>query len=174
MKGFTPPPIYRLYFCTMGKFRNKWFLINCKKKELVGGFTLLLAVLITSIILGISVGFSVFVLRELSISAVGRESQRAFFASDSGIECVLYWDLRQFPSAFSTTTTSSINCAGSGYTVGGPSGISNFTLNFDNGSCAVVEVDKTAYPTTVITSHGRNTCNTGDPNRVERALEVTY
>jgi hypothetical protein len=138
------------------------------------GFTLLLAVLITSIILGISIGFSIFVLRELAISAIGRESQKAFFAADSGAECVLYWDLKQIPSAFSTTTTSSINCAGADYTVGGPSGISNFTLNFDNGSCASVTVDKTVYLQTRMYSYGRNTCDLTDPNRVERALDIAY
>lgn len=135
------------------------------------GFVLLLAVLITSIVLGISVGFSVFVLRALRISALGRESQKAFFASDAGAECVLYWDLKQ--NAFSTTTTSSISCAGSSYTVGGPSAISNFTLNFTNGSCAAVIVDKTVYLKTKIDSYGHNTC-AGGSNRVERTLEINY
>ncbi len=136
------------------------------------GFTLLLAILITSIILGISVGFSAFIIRELIISAMGRESQKAFFASDSGIECSLYWDLRQ--NAFATSSTSSINCAGSSKTVGGSSGISEFDLNFTNGACSHVKVDKTVYPQTKINSYGRNTCNLSDPNRVERALEIIY
>ena len=138
------------------------------------GFTLFLAILITSIVLGASIGFSIFVLRELRVSAIGRESQKAFFAADSGAECALYWDLKQVPSAFSTTTTSTINCAGSDYTVGGPSGISNFTLNFDNGSCTTVKVDKNNYPNTIIYSYGHNTCDSSDPNRVERALNLIY
>lgn len=145
-----------------------------EKTNFKKGFTLLLAVLVTSIVLGVSVGFSIFVLRELRISAMGRESQKAFFAADSGAECVLYWDLKKIPSAFSTTTTSIINCAGSNYTVGGSSGISNFTLNFSNGSCASVRVDKTVYLQTRIYSYGRNTCNLSDPNRVERALDIAY
>ncbi len=136
------------------------------------GFTLLLAVLITSIILGISVGFSTFIIKELIISAMGRESQKAFFASDSGIECALYWDLQQ--NAFATSSTSSINCTGSSFTVGGSSGISEFDLNFTNGACSHVKVDKTVYLQTTITSYGRNTCDLSDPNRVERALEIIY
>jgi hypothetical protein len=136
------------------------------------GFTLLLAVLITSIILGISVGFTTFVIRELTISAIGRESQKAFFASDSGIECALYWDLKQ--NAFATSSTSSINCTGLYFTVGGPSGISEFDLNFTNGSCSHVKVDKSVYPQTKIDSYGHNTCILSDPNRVERALEIIY
>lgn len=136
------------------------------------GFTLLLAILITSIVLGISVGFSTFVIRELTISAIGRESQKAFFASDSGIECSLYWDLKQ--NAFATSTTSNISCTGSSKTVGGPSGISEFDLNFANGACTHVKVDKTVYHQIKIDSYGRNTCNLSDSNRVERALEVIY
>jgi Tfp pilus assembly protein PilX len=142
------------------------------KNNSTKGFTLLLAVLITSIILGISVGFSTFVIRELIISAMGRESQIAFFASDSGIECSLYWDLQQ--NAFATSSTSSINCAGSSRIVGGSSGISEFDLNFTNGACSHVKVDKTVYHQTKIDSYGRNTCNLSDPNRVERALEIIY
>ncbi len=136
------------------------------------GFTLLLAVLITSIILGISVGLSVFIIRELKISAIGRESQKAFFAADSGVECALYWDLKQ--RAFATSSTSLIRCSGSNIRVGGSSGISEFDLSFTNDTCAHVKVDKTAYLLTIIDSYGHNTCNLSDPNRVERAIEVSY
>lgn len=142
------------------------------------GFTLLLAVLVSSIILTISMGFSVFVLRELTISLLGRESQKAVFASDSGVECVLYWDFVHgiySESAFDTASTHVINCAGGSYTVGGPSGISNFTMNLSNGACAQLKVDKiTSPPSTIIESRGYNKCSVGAPNRVERAFRVTY
>ena len=147
--------------------------LKFKIKNSCRGFTLLLAVLITSIVLGISFGFSAFIIRELNISIIGRESQKAVFASDSGIECVLYWDLKQ--NAFATTTTSTISCASSNYTVGGASGVSSFTLNFTNGACAVVEVDKVNYyPQTKVDSRGRSTCVPNSPNRVERAFRVMY
>jgi len=136
------------------------------------GFTLLLAVLITSIILGISVGISVFVIRELLISSTGRESQKAFFAADSGVECALYWDFKQ--NAFEPSSTRVISCAGSSPTVGGASGISEFDLTFTNGACTHVKVDKTVPSSTTIDSAGHNTCNLSDPNRVERTLRVSY
>ena len=139
------------------------------------GFTLLLAVLITSIVLTISFGFSAFVIRELSISIIGRESQKAVFAADSGIECALYWDFNQ--NKFATSSPpQTISCAGSSYIVGGPCGVSTFTLNFNNGACAVVEVNKIVeiYPGTRIESRGRNTCVAGSFNRVERAFRVRY
>lgn len=142
-------------------------------KSINKGFTLLLAVLITSIALGISFGLSAFVIRELNISIIGRESQKAVFASDSGVECALYWDL--IKSAFATSTSSQISCAGANYTVGGASGVSTFTLNFANGACAVVEVDKiNYYPQTKVDSRGRSTCVPASPNRVERAFRVMY
>ncbi len=142
-------------------------------KHKTQGFTLLLAVLITSIALGISFGLSAFIIRELNISIIGRESQKAVFASDSGIECALYWDLKQ--NAFATSTSSQINCAGANYTVGGASGISSFTLNFANAACAIVEVDKiNYYPQTKVDSRGRSTCVPNSPNRVERAFRVMY
>ncbi|MDP3052142.1 MAG: hypothetical protein Q8N42_01405 [bacterium] len=139
------------------------------------GFTLLLAILITSIALAISSGLSAFVIRGLSISIIGRESQKAIFAADSGIECVLYWDFNQ--NKFATTSSpQTISCAGSNYTVGGPGGVSIFTLNFNNGACAVVEVNKIieTYPGTRVESRGRSTCVVGSSNRVERALRVVY
>lgn len=143
------------------------------------GFTLLLAVLVSSIILTISMGFSVFVLRELTISLLGRESQKAVFASDSGVECVLYWDFVHgiySESAFDTASAQHvINCAGGSYTVGGPSGISNFTMNLSNGACAQLKVDKiTSSPNTIVESKGYNKCSVGSPNRVERAFRVIY
>ncbi len=137
-----------------------------------GGFTLLLAMLISSIILSMSVGISVFIIRELLVSAMGRESQIAFFAADSGVECALYWDLKQ--NSFATSSTHVISCAGSSPIVGGVSGISNFDLTFTNGACVHVKVDKTVTLSTTIDSAGHNTCNLNDPNRVERTLRVRY
>lgn len=147
------------------------------KDKNIQGFTLLLAVLIVSVLLTISTGFSVFILRELTISVIGGESQKAVFASDSGIECALYWDLVHSglpQSAFATSSANIISCAGGNYTVGGPSGVSDFTLNFDNTACVDVKVDKIDYPDTKIESKGHNTCDAGARDRVERAFRVIY
>ena len=148
-----------------------------KIKSYNSGFTLLLSVLVVSILLTISMGFSVFVLRELNIAIIGRESQRAVFASDSGIECALYWDFVHgglSKSAFDISGTSAISCSGKSPMVGGPSGISDFRLNFDNGACVDVKVDKRNPPDTKIESKGYNTCDDGARDRVERAFRVVY
>lgn len=150
------------------------------------GFTLLLSVLVVSILLTISMGFSVFVLRELTIAVIGGESQKAVFASDSGIECALYWNFVHSglsQSAFATNTgagypPNTISCADGSYSVGGggdSGGISSFTLNFDNDSCVEVRVDKIIdYPDTRIEARGHNTCDVGARDRVERAFRVIY
>lgn len=62
------------------------------KKDSNKGFTLLFGVLLMSLLL--AVAFSIIGLssKHLIISSVGRESQVAFYAADSGLECVKYWD----------------------------------------------------------------------------------
>jgi Tfp pilus assembly protein PilX len=61
------------------------------KKE---GFSMLFAVLASSLVL--SIGLSIFnlTLKEIALSSSGRESQFSFYAADSGSECALYWDVK--------------------------------------------------------------------------------
>ena len=158
------------------------------------GVALLFTMLITSIIFSISIGVFNLIIGEIILSGTGRDSQLAFYAADAGVECVLYWDI-QHPglsqSAFATTTptanTITNACAGATLVVGGwpsclpspcssggeeKSGASSFTLNFSNGSCVSVEVEK--QPTqNVITAQGQNTCS-GSNRTVQRGLKVVY
>ena len=57
------------------------------------GFTLFYAVLVTSLLL--SLGLAVFniTIKELVLSSDARESQSAFYAADTALECALFWDL---------------------------------------------------------------------------------
>lgn len=66
------------------------------------GFTLLLAALVASIVLAL--GSSIFMIarKQVTLSSLGRDSQFAFYAADTGAECALYWDIRH--SAFGSTT----------------------------------------------------------------------
>ncbi|OGF67763.1 hypothetical protein A3I27_03180 [Candidatus Giovannonibacteria bacterium RIFCSPLOWO2_02_FULL_43_11b] len=56
------------------------------------GIALLLSVIIVSIILAVSVGVSNIVSTEISLSNTSRQSQLAFYASDAGVDCAIYWD----------------------------------------------------------------------------------
>ncbi|MES2134903.1 MAG: pilus assembly PilX N-terminal domain-containing protein [Patescibacteria group bacterium] len=149
------------------------------------GFTLLLAVLIGSILIAIGSAIFNIVSKQIILSSSGRESQFAFFAADTGIECALYWDVKQ--SAFATTSPLTQVACGGGLadvtrTPGGtalrPTYTSVFSFPLDGGvtnPCVIVTVVKTFYPTeTVVASQGYNTCVTTNPLRLERAIRVQY
>jgi hypothetical protein len=115
-------------------------------------------------------------LKETKLSFAGKESQYAFYAADSGLECTLYWDY-QFES-FSTSTSAAIECEGESFTVGGNGyspGVSEITVHFAGGYCAIVRVWQYESPRrTTVESRGYNTCDTNSPIRVERAIRATY
>jgi Tfp pilus assembly protein PilX len=76
------------------------------------GFTLFIAIVVTGTLLVISTGIINIALKQSSISGSGRESQNAFYAADTGMECALFWDVKN-PSgntAFATSTGSIIFC----------------------------------------------------------------
>ena len=106
------------------------------------------------------------------LSSYGRDSHFAFYAADSGSECALYWDVKG--KAFSTTTTSSIECNRQIIENMGGGSISTFTLNFlPDTYCAEVTVEKDGE-NTIIESRGYNTCDENSRRRVERGIRVRY
>lgn len=152
------------------------------------GFTIFVAVIIVGTITFVAAGIISLAVRHLQIANSGESSQHAFYAADSGIECALYWDVRNpsGQSAFSTTTGTMINCnrdannLGNQWVVGGnAAGLSTINrINFlPDPYCAIVTVNK-AYVsgvlTTTIESKGYNTCDLTNPRRVERAVRATY
>lgn len=140
-----------------------------KKKK---GFILLLSLVVISVLFAIGLGVFGIVVKELMLSGTGRESQIAFYAADTGIECVLYWDVKE--RAISTTTPANITCAEQSVSAGGGFA-SSFILNLANGSCARVSVDKTNPGQTVVESRGYNTdCGSNVPRKVERGIRLTY
>jgi len=69
------------------------------------GFVILIAVLVAGIFVVIGASILLISVKELELSVGETQSQYAFYAADTGMECALYWDLRY--SAFATTTSSS-------------------------------------------------------------------
>lgn len=75
------------------------------------GFTLFIALIVSSLLLAIGFSLSTIILKQLIFSNSGKESQLAFYAADSGAECALYWDRKGidgytvFDGAFATSTT---------------------------------------------------------------------
>jgi hypothetical protein len=146
------------------------------------GFTLFIAVVITGTLLLIATGIATLAYKQGLISSYGKESQIAFYAADSGIDCALYWDVKNpsGESAFDPAQTSTINCNRDFYnwgtnqwTVGGTSQ-SEFTMFFlPERYCAVVKVIKGGGATT-IESYGFSSCNVVNARRVQRAVRVEY
>lgn len=160
------------------------------------GFSLLLSIVVTSILLVISFVVSNIAYRQLVISSTNKESQYAFYAANSGVDCAIYWDLTQGTSRFSTSTAGTINCGGTSISTGsqtvntvpsqssriGGGGNLNPTSIFmfnvvTNKSCAIVSVTKSYNGSTLetrISSKGYNTCDVNNARRVERGVEITY
>ncbi len=162
------------------------------------GFILLFAVLLVSIVLTVTLVLLDITLRQLVLSAINRDSQKAYYAAYAGIDCAVYWD-RDYPSNISDTVkpfgsyTSSaqppenpatLEC-GFDHSVPDGSPAAILLIAFADGSCASVTVTKSAPSgndgDTVIISNGYNlgdatSCpaNTNQARLVERTLRTTY
>lgn len=159
--------------------------------------TLFISIVIMGLLLFISFAVVNISIKAALFANTGRDSHHAFYAADSGIECAIYWDTRFDPSRFDTSNNagSPINCAGSSMStndaisgtttltrIGGgglanPTSVFGFVLNQGSNPvsyCAIVTVTKNLDGSTHIYSRGYNTCDTTNPRRVERGVEVTY
>ncbi len=153
---------------------------HTSKKE--SGFALFAAIVIGGTLLVVVTGIVTLAVRQSFIAQSGQESQYAFYAADSALECALYWDVHNpsGSSAFDPSTGSQVTCnytpsnTGNSWVVGG-NNVSTFgPITFlPNPYCATVTVTKDG-DTTLIESRGYNTCDTSSPRRVERAVRATY
>ena len=147
-----------------------------------GGFTLLLSLLVISVILSVGLGVSNIMIKELKLSGLGRESQVAFYAADTGVECFFFWEIKHpglDDTAFEPETDgfNTIKCAGNDIQISGSSPYV-FNLPLSNNSCVKVEVakeNKGTYIETTIKSKGYNMldCDSTSPFKVERAIKMT-
>ena len=152
------------------------------------GFAMLFSVLISSLL--VVIGLSIFniTLKELTISTSARESQIAFYAANSGMECALYWDLKENAFAKSTddyarvaSMTPQPTCNGfdinnSPYKSGQKiiTSTSDIQVTDSSGSCfdiTITKEEKSGVMETTIESQGKNICGTTG-RRVERGLRA--
>lgn len=149
---------------------------NIKKNR---GFVILFAVTLAALLLSIALGVANIALKEIKFGTSARDTNDAFFAADSGIECALFYD-NGVTSSFGGSGGSSIQCSGSSIAISGSSPSWNFVvlgLGSSGQSCANVSIDKSSG--TTIFSKGYNigdgpACSPTNPNRVERELKTTY
>ena len=59
------------------------------------GFTILVAVITAGILLIIAMSIGGIALKEKILSASSKDSQIAFYAADTAMECALYWDQKK-------------------------------------------------------------------------------
>ncbi|MDQ5912570.1 MAG: hypothetical protein QG568_785 [Patescibacteria group bacterium] len=76
------------------------------KNKKAKGFTLFLALIVSSLVLAIGVSMGTIILKQLIFSNSGRESQLAFYAADSGAECAVYWHRKDINGALAESVFS--------------------------------------------------------------------
>ncbi len=155
--------------------------MNLQKIKKNKGFVILFAVTISSILLAIALGVSNIALKEVKFGTSARETNNAFFAADTGVECALIHD-KSGGSLFVSPGSPILNCNNTSIsTAETPAGFWTFVvpgIGEDSQSCASVTVDKTASPVTTVISKGYNigdaSCSSTNPNRIERELLTRY
>ena len=160
------------------------------KNKLKKGYALYTAIMLTSILFLVSYSTLNIIIKQLELSSLGADSNIAFYNADTGVECAMYWDLKNSNiSAFATSTSAVINCNNQTISTGsqtvstnptsqsliGGGGSSNstsiFQLNLTKG-CVIVRVIKNPDNTTQIESRGYNSCS--GSKRFERGIKVNY
>ncbi len=145
------------------------------------GFVALFTVLIAAVVLAMAVGIANISLKQIILSASSTDANESFYAADSGVECVLFHDLRgTTPNSFDANQAfSTIECGGINIQIAQV--VPGFFLEFqvpynDNKACAYVTVEKdfTANTTRVISRGINATCGELNPRSTERVIEVTY
>lgn len=155
---------------------------------------ILYSILVSTVIITIGLAVLEVMVQQLTLTSTERDSQIAFYAADTAMECALYWDIPQDVYNFQTGTGAGTRCNNFSPTVtktsiaGTPKEYDfNFDVSLPNNSCAHVLVQKFTYgtapellATTTISTRGYNTPYTTSctaavsPRRLERGLRVTY
>lgn len=165
-------------------------ILCCKNVRCKKGYALYTSVIVTALFFLISYSVINLSVRQLLLTSLGSESHIAFYNADSGLECAMYWDIKNGPvSAFSTTAPATINCNSQSISTGsqtvstnpvqpsliGGGGSANptsiFQINLTTG-CVIVTVTKNPNTSTQIESRGYNSCS--GTNRYERGIKLQY
>lgn len=160
------------------------------------GFTLMLAALVSAIVLALGSSIYSIARKQVTLSAIGRDSQFAFYAADTIIECVLYHDVRfaAFATSSAPAPSTPVTCDGveltktvlsadstSAVTRVGQNTI--FTEDEDgnpqNGNCVEVIVtkdDTATYPTVLHADGYSSPCDTisNSQRTLQRSIEIRY
>ena len=163
-----------------------------QKNNYKKGITLFVAVLVASVATLFSFAISDIALREVFLAQTGKDSQEAFFAANSGIECALFWDLKK--GIFTPDTGGPVTCNentrntqvddnGDTWDLSFPLAFPLFGGSNPDDPCFIIDTVSKAIEeedgqvvsiVTEIIVKGYNTCDTESPRRLERALRIEY
>ncbi len=135
------------------------------------GFTMLFAVLVSVLVLSVGASIITLALKQIRLSGSARDSQFAFYAANTGLECAEYWDWQFSPDgsmifrspleeAEYTGDEDNVTCVGNmimdtssdpeqwQYPADGVIGVTRFWIKFEESDplipyCAQVTVTKT-------------------------------
>jgi Tfp pilus assembly protein PilE len=144
------------------------------------GFTLLISVILSSVILSVGLALADVAYKQVVLASTARQSQYAFYAADSALECALYWDQKQDEFDYTSEPSSgTITCENSSINFTTSTSGSSRTTTFSipcasGGSQSNVVVYKQATGATSIYANGFNDCNASDPQRIERGEKSSY
>lgn len=184
-------------------------IIPKEKRSVKNGFVIIIALIVSVIVLTVGIGIISITLKDYIFSGIVSESHKAFYASDTGLECAFYYDIQgttfPFPTPppvppdtvdtfdtfpptlsnqpivcagesvvpISTCNTSSSRryCTSSFSVSANVCARAEITYNLDHNNSASLADDREWVS---VRSWGYNTCDTSNPRRLERALELTY
>lgn len=158
-----------------------------RKQKRTEGFVLLVAVMISTIILAITMGVLDISSSEILFSSSAVRTGEAQLAADAGIECALYNDKNSINKFPLTGPATSINCLNTAITPSFTGTANSASYDFvisgmgsSGQACAIINVfkDNSVVPMeTTVTSRGYNvgnsSCVSTNPNRVEREFIAT-
>ena len=148
------------------------------------GFTLLIAIILSSVMLALALARLDVTYKQVLLASTAKQSQYAFYAADSGLECILFYDQRYDAFGTNPNGITSVTCNGR-------------TINFtSSGSapkyttfvipCAAPALPSTEYARVQIYkgetsgepnrlySTGYSSCDSADARRIERGVRVLY
>lgn len=148
------------------------------------GFTLLLAILVTGVVLAVGLAILNITQKQFQLAGIARESEMAFQAANAGVECIRYWDESTTQGGSFDVGASSkvISCMGGTANAGGGTSGSEQNFEFDWGDpavCTNVSVykfhsDSGSVPVTVNGTTYRSPCPEGATCTVLLARGYNY
>ena len=143
---------------------------------------MLFTVLIVSLTLSIAIGISNTTFKQTLLSSLAKDSQIAFYQSDAGIECGMYYDttLVSFPLGSDPgSVVDPLSCGNIEFFLDKDNSYKDYLIYYpkmedERDPCFSLVFDKDTVPgVSRVQARGYNIC-TAHPRQVERALEIRY